>query len=84
LRCNFGNCRSLKNKLPELYQILYDTHTVYDCLFFTETWLCSAIPNSLLDPKGEYVAFRKDRADKVAGGVCISKKMRCLELDLCT
>jgi len=44
-----------------------------------------SLANSLLDPKDEYVVFHKDRADKVGGGVCafISKKMRCLELDLC-
>ena len=31
------------------------------------------------------MVVRKDRADKVGGGVCafISNKMRCLELDLC-
>ena len=69
------------NKLPELYQILYDTRVPYDCLFFTETWLRSTTPSSLLDPKGEYMVFRKDRSDKAGGGVCafVSKKLRCLE-----
>jgi len=35
LRCYYANARSLKNKLPELYHVLYDeSTTVYDCVFY--------------------------------------------------
>ena len=84
LKCFLANARSLKNKLPDLYHVLYDESTVYDCLFFTESWLNNYVPDSLLDPRGHYIVFRSDRLRGNGGGVCafVSKKFRCLPVDL--
>ncbi|KAF8369118.1 hypothetical protein PRIPAC_86947 [Pristionchus pacificus] len=64
-----ANCRSVRNKLPYLSQILSQKHSII-CL--TETWLTSDFPNSLLldtqDPY--YNVFRRDRNSR-GGGVAI-------------
>ena len=84
LQCFLSNARSLMNKLPELYHILYDESTVYDCLLFTESWLNGDVPGSLLDPRGQYTILRSDRKHGSGGGVCafISKKLRCIPVSL--
>ena len=84
LKCLLVNARSLKNKLPELHHVLYDQLTVYDCLFFTESWLNNCVPNSLLDPKDQYFVLRSDRQHGNGGGVCafVNKKFHCLSVDL--
>ena len=56
---------------------------MFDCLFFTESWLHVNFPDSLLDPAGKYTVIRKDRQSGSGGGVCalISKSLRCVALE---
>ncbi|KAF8385900.1 hypothetical protein PRIPAC_75042, partial [Pristionchus pacificus] len=65
----FANCRSIRNKLPYLSQILSLKHAI-TCL--TETWLSSVFPNSLLlgDQEQYFTVFRRDRNSR-GGGVAI-------------
>ena len=77
------NARSLNNKLPELYNLLYSMQ--YDVIMVTESWLRSSTPSSLLDPHNEYIVLRCDRQSvSPCGGVCvfISKKYNVVPIDL--
>jgi len=67
LSCAVSNARSLKNKLSELYHMLYSWRP--DIIFVTETWLHRGFPDSLLDPQGSYNILRYDRA---GGHNCVS------------
>jgi len=70
VRVKYCNARSLKNKLLNLYDLLYNENFQIVC--FTETWLCNNVPDGLLDPRGVFNIFRHDRNSKhVGGGVCI-------------
>ena len=53
----------------ELAQVLSDKEPKLVCI--TETWLNDSIPNSLFDKSGYQVAARKDRENKMGGGVLI-------------
>ena len=68
LRCYYCNARSLKNKLAELYDILYNGF--YNVICISESWLSDIVPDGLLDPHSKYFIYRKDRYDGY-GGVCI-------------
>jgi hypothetical protein len=80
LNCVLYNVRSINNKLPDLYDILYFKN--YDCVFLTETWLDQDIPISLLDPRTQYSVVRQDRRGRIDGGVCafISRKFKYIEI----
>jgi hypothetical protein len=68
LRCTFFNSRSIKNKLPILYALLYSGE--YDVVAIVETWLDISVLNSMIDPRGLFNVYRKDRLGR-GGGVCI-------------
>ena len=68
LKCVLINARSLNNKLPDLYQLLYSCDV--DCVFVTETWLNNDITDGLLDPDSKYEVMRNDRLQMSGGGVC--------------
>jgi len=76
--CFLFNSRSLLNKLPELYNMLYNDNAI-DCICVTESWLHDEIPDSLLDPKSMYTVMRCDRVGLRGGGVClfVKKIFRC-------
>jgi len=75
------NARSLCNKLPDLYKVLYSG--CYDCIFVTESWLYPELPNGMLDPEHQFTVFRKDRPHR-AGGVCVfvANKLNCCDIAL--
>ena len=64
------NARSLLNKLPELYHVLYGPNVI-NCLCVTESWLHDGITDGLLDPKLRYNIIRNDRHGAKGGGVCV-------------
>ena len=80
LNCYYANAKSLKNKLADLHDVLYDNRVSYDCLFFTESWLCNSMSDGILDPQNNYFVIRKDRLAGTGGGVCafVSKKFQCV------
>ena len=65
----YFNARSIRNKLNELYDVLY-AHE-YGIICITETWLTTDFADGLLDPEGKFAIYRKDRNDRDGGGVCI-------------
>ena len=71
LLCFYFNARSLKSKLTDLHDILYNVK--YDVIRVSETWINSLlISDGGLDPKNRYKIYRKDRKiGKSGGGVCI-------------
>jgi hypothetical protein len=54
---------------------------LFDVILITETWLKSALPNSLIDPNNQYTIVRCDRQAS-GGGVCafIRKSIRVTEI----
>jgi len=70
MHCPLFNARSLLNKLPELYHVLYGPNVI-DCLCVTESWLHDGITDGLLDPKLRYNIIRNDRHGAKGGGVCV-------------
>ena len=62
------NARSICNKLGALFA--YVDHYNPDILAVTETWGRPALLDSFLTPQN-YVLFRKDRCDRVGGGVLL-------------
>src|SRR5437870_4037676 len=68
INCFYCNARSVKNKLIDLHDILYCG--LYNIVTFSETWLSPIMTDGLLDPRGLYNIYRKDRGDGY-GGVCI-------------
>ena len=75
------NARSIKNKLPELHQLIYSSPLQF--VFFTESWLNDDVTSSMLDPDGQFHVFRRDRHGRSGGGVCalISKSIKCFQID---
>ena len=67
INCVLLNARSVCNKLPALYQLLYSDS--YDTILITETWLKALLPDSILDPYGQYTIVRCNR-QTVGGRVC--------------
>jgi exonuclease III len=83
IKCVSMNARSICNKLPELYQLLY--LETYDVILITESWLNGNIVNSLIDPHNPYVSVRHVRSDhSVGGGTCalIRKPLNVVEMIL--
>jgi len=83
LRCLTMNARSLNNKLPEFYHLIYATK--YDVILVTESWLNSDTPSGLIDPDCRYNIIRCDRKERIGGGVCvlISKELQYSEVCNC-
>ena len=80
------NCRSLKNKIPELET--FTSLTEPDIVIGTESWLTPDIKNSEVFPSG-FSIFRRDRQfneKKSGGGVFIMtrKPFVCSEIDIKT
>ena len=63
-----ANVRSICNKLDALH-VFIDYHKP-DIFAVTESWGRPALVDSLITPKG-YILFRKDRQDRMGGGVFI-------------
>ena len=74
------NARSLKNKLPDLHQLIYSSNEPR-MTFISETWLSCSVTNSMLDPRHHFNIFRCDRPGRSGGGVCamISLQYKCHE-----
>jgi len=75
------NTRSICNKLPELYQLVYGEK--YDVMLTTESWL--NIGNSLIDPHNLYTSVRHEWPDGTVGaGMCalIRKPLTVVEVML--
>ena len=62
------NARSICNKLPILHA--YIAYYKPDILAITETWGRYCLTDSLITPQG-YVIFRKDRTERMGGGVIL-------------
>ena len=61
------NVNRLLNKLDELYLLL--SHSMVDIVCLTETWLTAEVPNCLCNlPR--FILFRRDRVERLGGGVC--------------
>ena len=60
----------MKNKIPELQNILYNN--LPKLLLVTETWISDekGITNNLLDPEQQFTVIRNDRKSGNGGGVC--------------
>lgn len=80
LKCILFNAQSIVNKLPELQYVMYNSS--YECIFVTETWLHSDVCDGVIDPRGWYCVFRKDRVGVRGGGVCmlVRKKFKVIPI----
>jgi hypothetical protein len=81
LNCKYFNAQSLRNKLSSFHDLLYGSD--FNIICITESWLCKNFSNGLLDPRGLYTIFRRDRISTFpAGGVCIliRKTLQCNEI----
>ena len=76
------NARSVKNKLPELHQLIY-THP-FNFVFITETWLNNEVTDAMLDPDHKFVIYRRDRPNRPGGGTMamISTSIKSHKYDL--
>ncbi|MCG8034728.1 MAG: hypothetical protein JAZ03_21505, partial [Candidatus Thiodiazotropha taylori] len=65
------NCRSIKNKIPELHQVIDQTKP--DIIACTETWLTPEISSSEIFPDSlGYTVIRNDRKSGKGGGVLLA------------
>jgi exonuclease III len=69
--CLLSNVMSLAPKIDEI--ALTITQQDIDIVFITETWLRQSIPNDPINIKG-YQLFRRDRTNRLHGGVCLYVK----------
>ena len=70
INCVSLNARSLRGKINELHDLLYNSN--YSIIAINETWLSACVTNGLLDPRNMFNIYRKDRISvHPAGGVCI-------------
>ena len=63
---NLFNARSVKNKLPDLYQFIYN-NTSTKLFLITESWLNSTISDSMVDPLNRFTVYRRDRPGRTGG-----------------
>jgi len=64
----YCNVRSLRNRLIYLLDVFYGHN--YNIITLTETWLSDEITDGLLDPKGLFAIFRRDRVySHPSGGI---------------
>jgi len=74
------NCRSVKNKIPNLHQTIINTKADVICL--TETWLTPEINSSEIFPSSlGYSVYRDDRTTSKGGGVLIAISNRLISQD---
>jgi Reverse transcriptase (RNA-dependent DNA polymerase)/Endonuclease-reverse transcriptase len=55
--------------LTELHDLLYTFE--YNVIAISESWLTPLLSNGILDPRGNYTIYRRDRVSRAGGGVCI-------------
>jgi len=55
--------------MPCFYDVLYSNS--YSIICVAESWLDECFSNGLIDPKGFYSIYRKDRVGSTGGGVCV-------------
>jgi len=65
----YFNARSIKNKLAELYDVLY--HKCFSIVCISESWLTADMSEGIIDPQSKYTIYRCDRKNRDGGGVCI-------------
>ena len=66
----YFNARSIRSRLFDLHQILYSG--LYSVICISESWLSPNIVNGLIDDRGWYNIYRRDRpGPNPGGGVCI-------------
>ena len=83
LSVKYFNARSILSKLNSLYSILYCGD--FNIICATETWLCAAAPDGLIDPICSYAIYRRDRlSTHPAGGVAIliNSNIQSSQIDL--
>jgi len=75
------NVRNIKNKLDDLDFLIADSNP--GMILITESWLNGTVSDAMIAPTDKYYVVRKDRKDKLGGGVCavISKKFTINVLD---
>jgi Reverse transcriptase (RNA-dependent DNA polymerase)/Endonuclease-reverse transcriptase len=70
LSVKYFNARSVRSKLSSVHSILYAG--VFNVVCISETWLCDAVTDGLLDPSSDFCIYRRDRrSSHPAGGVAI-------------
>ncbi len=75
MKCYLANVQSIRNKLPELHLLLSSLE--FDVLAFTETFLSSYEPDSLLlAGASNYALYRCDRSTGHGGGVALCCQRR--------
>ena len=73
--CALFNARSLNNKLPDFHELLTRN---YCMVFVTESWLRNNIVDGHLDNTDRFRIYRKDRSDRLGGGVlALVSKLYC-------
>ena len=65
------NCRSIRNKQAEFVNLAKSSSA--DVILGTESWLCEEIASSEIFPP-DYIVYRKDRTNRIGGGVFIAVK----------
>ena len=63
------NCRSIRNKQAEFFELTRNTSA--DIILGNESWLSEEIASSEIFPPN-YTVYRKDRGDRLGGGVFIA------------
>jgi hypothetical protein len=76
MRCLYFNARSLVNKTTEFQALVTD----FDIVAITETWLKAEIGNCKLLPGQNFTIHRKDRADRIEGGVLLAVRNNIFNL----
>jgi hypothetical protein len=83
IKVYYCNAQSIRNKISDLHDILYLTD--FNVVALSETWLIPQFTDGLLDPKGLYNIYRRDREKRMGGGVCIltskSFATSCVSID---
>ena len=66
-----SNCMSITPKIDEISFVLHNQDI--EIAFFSETWLKQSVPDSCINIEN-YRVFRRDRENRLHGGVCIYVK----------
>jgi exonuclease III len=70
LKILYFNARSIRNKLSDLHDAMYNQ--LFDIICISETWLNAVVMNGLIDPQSQFKIYRRDRQTiNLGGGVCI-------------
>ena len=64
--CALFNARSLNIKLSDLHEL---RRRNYCMVFVTESWLRNSIVDGHIDNTDRFHIYRKDRSDRIGGGV---------------